>query len=263
MKKEVAVMYKDRREWIHRLLLQKPFVSYEELCREFPQVSQMTLRRDIDYFEKRGEALKVRGGARSARFITEDTDDPFSNRKKANIQSKMLIARKAAEYLEVGRSIYIDSGSTLQQLIPFVPNERFTFTTTNPSTAIDLSRIGQPIVNLVGGRLDHDYQSVSGTQALRFLADVNIDLAFMSPSGLSDRSGFTGGNYSECEFKRAVIEKARKIVMLMDLSKADRSLPYTFCELDKVDVLICDGPLPPALAEQAACGGVSVINVCE
>ena len=254
-------MYKDRREWVRQQLMQKPFVSYSELFSQFPGVSQMTLRRDIDYLEKTGEAIKVRGGARSARFLAETMDDPYFSRMSENIESKRKIAAGAVQFLEAGRSIFFDSGSTLQQMIPYVPDERFVFTTTSPAAAIELSRIGRPVVNLVGGWLDRDYQAVSGMQAMKYLEDVNIDIAFLSPSGLSVQSGFTGGNYNECQLKKAVVEKARLVVMLMDLSKADKSLPYTFCRLDQVQVLICDGPLPEQLQMQAAACDVRVIDV--
>lgn len=254
-------MYKDRREWVRQQLMQKPFVSYDELFSQFPNVSQMTLRRDIDYLEKTGQAIKVRGGARSARFLSDTVDDPFFSRMSENVDSKIKIAAVAARFLEAGRSIFFDSGSTMQQMIPFVPDERFIFTTTSPAAAIELSRIGRPVVNLVGGWLDRDYQAVSGMQAMKYLDDVNIDIAFLSPSGLSVQSGFTGGNYNECQLKKAVVEKARTVVMLMDLSKADKSLPYTFCRLGQVQALICDGSLPDPLMQQAAAQGVKIIDV--
>lgn len=256
-------MFKDRREKIRAVLTEKAFVSYDELFAMFPDVSQMTVRRDIDYFEQRGDAVKVRGGARSMRFITEASDEAYASRMNENVRSKISIARKAANMLEVGRSIFLDSGTTVQQMVQYIPNERFTFTTASPVTALELCRIGQPAVNLVGGRLDHDYQSVSGLQAMRFLSEINIDTAFLCPSGLSAASGFTGGNYNECELKRAVVEKARYVIMLMDISKADRSLPYTFCDLKDVDCLICDAPLPPSLQSAADRAGVRVINISE
>ena len=81
-------MYKDRREWVRQQLMQKPFVSYDELFSQFPGVSQMTLRRDIDYLEKTGQAIKVRGGARSARFLSDTVDDPYFSRMSENVDSK-------------------------------------------------------------------------------------------------------------------------------------------------------------------------------
>lgn len=253
-------MTKQRRESIRALLQTKPFVSYEELCGMFPDVSEMTLRRDIDRFERDGDAIKVRGGARSTKFITTATDHSMSARMHENMDRKSKIAYEAANFLEVGRSIFLDSGSTVQQMASFVPQERFTFTVTNPALALELvKKAPMSAVNIVGGRLDRDYQSVSGLQAMRYLADINIDIAFLSPSGLSVRSGFTGGNYSESELKRYVAEKAATVVMLMDSSKIERSLPYTFCSFDAVDVFVTDAPLPDDLAHQAEEKGVRVI----
>ena len=81
-------MTKLRREAIRELLKIKPFLSYEELGALFPDVSEMTLRRDIEYFENSGEAIKVRGGARSARFITSSTDEAMSARMNSNVLPK-------------------------------------------------------------------------------------------------------------------------------------------------------------------------------
>lgn len=254
-------MYNERREQIHALLQSKPFISIKELEEMFPDVSGMTLRRDIEYFEKEHEAIKVRGGARSMKYITSQTDGSISARMQENVHSKNSIAQRAADFLETGRSIFIDSGSTLQHIVQYVPNERFTFTTTDPVSALELCKIGLPIVNIVGGRLDRDNQTITGLQATRFLADMNIDIAFLSPSGLSARSGFTVGNYSECELKRIVVEKARLVVILMDASKVDKSLPYTFATFDNADVLITSNPLSDELSDLAAAKNVKVIDV--
>lgn len=256
-------MYNERREQIRRLLAEKPFVSIRELEGMFPNVSGMTLRRDIDYFESMHEAVKVRGGAKSTKFITSAVEDSITTRMQENISSKNSIAEKAAEFLETGRSIFIDSGSTLQRIVPYVPNDRFSFTTTDPITAIELCKIGLPVVNIVGGKLDRDNQTITGLQATRFLADINIDIALLSPSGLSDRSGFTVGHYSECELKRIVVEKARLVIILMDASKIGKSLPYTFCNFDRADILITDAPLPPELKELAVERDVQCIDVSQ
>jgi len=256
-------LYNERRERIHDLLQSKPFVSIKELEEMFPDVSGMTIRRDIKFFEGRREIIKVRGGARSMKFITAQIDETVDTRMNENVLSKGLIAKKAAEFLETGCSIFIDSGSTMHSLVRYVPNERFTFTTTDPAAALDLCKIGLPTVNIVGGRLNGDNKTVTGLQATRFLADMNIDIAFLSPSGLSQRSGFTVGNYSECELKKIVVEKARLVVILMDESKIDKSLPYTFATFENADVLITSSPLPPELRLLAREKNVKIIDVSD
>ncbi len=250
-----------RRDKIRELLRTHPHVTLAELEAMFPDVSSMTLRRDIDYFESIGEAIKVRGGARSTRFITNATDDSITARMTENVTSKEKIARRAADFLETGCSVFIDSGSTLASIVPYVPNDRFIFTTTNPQVALDLCNIGTPVVNIVGGRLDRDYRIVYGPQAMHFLSEMNIDTAFLSASGLSAKSGCTGGNSSECEFKKAVVAKARQVILLVDGSKIGKSLPYTFCSLERIDIIITDGELPSDIRAAAEASGTKIINV--
>ena len=253
-------MNSERRAIIKKLLHTKPFVSLKELTDLFPNVSSMTVRRDIDYFEKQGEAIKVRGGARSMKFITTSMEEEFPSRMQKNIPAKEALAKKAIDMLETGRSIFLDSGTTMMTMANLLPDERLTITTTGPNIALELVNKKQTIVNLVGGMLNRDNISVSGTQAIRFLEDINIDTAFIVPSGASAHTGLTCGNYSECELKKHIVEKARKIIVLLDTSKLDKSLPYTFCDLKSVYAIITNGILPDDIERLAETNGVQIIR---
>ena len=254
-------MTEERREKIRVLLSEKPFVSLAELCGMFPNVSDMTIRRDIEYFEKTGAAIKVRGGARSVKFIGDTTEESIASRMNSRIEEKTKIAKAASAFLEPGRSIFVDSGSTVGRLSHFLPSERLTFTTTSPSIALELCKTGVHVVNIVGGRVDRDNFSVSGMYAMKFISDMNIDIAFLCPSGLSVTGSFTCGNYSECELKSTVAKKARLVVMLMDKTKIDKMLPFTFCNMEDVDVLVTDGALPGELERKAKESGTRIIDV--
>ena len=253
-------MNSERRKIIKDLLYSKPFVSLKELMELFPDVSGMTIRRDIDYFEMQGEAIKVRGGARSMKFITTSMEEEFPSRMQKNIPAKEALAKKAVDMLETGRSIFLDSGSTMMIMASLLPEERLIITTTGPNIAMELLHKKQTIVNLVGGMLNRDNISVSGTQAVRFLEDINIDVAFIVPSGASAQTGLTCGNYSECELKKFIVEKARKIIVLLDMTKLDKSLPYTFCNFEKISTIITNGPLPEDIAELAKKQNVEIVN---
>ncbi len=222
----------------------------------FPNVSSMTLRRDIEFFEKQGEAIKVRGGARSMKFITTSMEEAFSFRLRENTGAKEKVAKQALSLLETGRSIFLDSGTTVLRLAEMMPDERITVTTTGLNVAIELMKKDMPIVNIVGGMINRDNITVQGNQALHFLETINIDVAFIVPSGVSANHGFTCGNYTDCELKKLVVGKARKVVVLMDSSKLNKSLPYTFSTFDGVDCIITDEELPHdivACAEAAGC----------
>ena len=253
-------MNSERRRKIKELLYSKPFVSLKELTELFPNVSSMTVRRDIDYFEQQGEAIKVRGGARSMKFITTSMEEEFPRRMQKNIHAKEILAKKAIEFLETGRSIFLDSGTTMLKMASMLPEERLSVITTGPNIAIELLHKKQTIVNIVGGMLNRDNISVSGTQATRFLDDINIDIAFIVPSGASAQTGLSCGNYSECEVKKLIVEKARKVIVLLDTSKLDKSLPYTFCDLKDIHSIITNGPLPSDIEGLAEEYGVHIIK---
>ena len=248
-----------RREIIQGMLSEQPFVSLKELSARFPELSSMTLRRDIEYFESQGECIKVRGGARSMKFITTSLEESFNLSLHANSAAKEAIAQRAAEMIEPGRSIFLDSGTTILKLVNTIDDERLTITTSGPNVALELLKKNMPIVNIVGGMINRDNISVSGTQAIRYMEDINIDIAFLTPSGLTAENGFTCGNYSECEFKQLIIKKARKVVLLMDSSKIDKSLPYTFADIGEIDAIITNRDLPPELSRKAQENGTEII----
>lgn len=252
-------MNQARREIIREYLQNYPFISLHDLESRFPDVSSMTLRRDIEYFEKTGEAIKVRGGARSMKFITTSMEDAFNQRLKHNTTAKEKIAEAAIGMIETGRSIFLDSGTTIQYLAERLPDERLTITTTGLNIAQALVNKRNPIVNIVGGMVNRDSISVSGSQAVEFINGINIDVAFIVPSGISGRNGLTSGNYIECELKKTIVSKARRVVVLMDASKLDKTLPYTFCTIDEVDTIITDDELSYDVQKKAQESGVQVI----
>ena len=252
-------MHKERRQIIKDLLESKAFVSLDEMKALFSDVSEMTLRRDIEYFESQGIAIKVRGGCRSVGFISQNGSQNCDGKPVFNLSAKRAISKAAAAYLETGRSIFIDSGTTMRTFTEFIPDKRYAFTTTDPRVALELCRSGMSTVNIVGGRLEGENLTVTGLQATRFLEDVNIDIAILTPTGFSLEDGFTVGSFNECELKRIVARKARVVIMLMDSMKCNRSLPYTFCNVEDTDVIITDASISEELRHSLTVRGGELI----
>ena len=248
-----------RKVLVREILISKPFTSLKELEERFPDVSSMTLRRDIEFFERQGDVIKVRGGARAMRFITTSMEESITTRSGENTDTKQKIASAAAEFIETGRSIFFDSGSTIMQMAPLMPKTRLSVNTTDPNLALELVKQENIMVNLVGGLLSRDNLSLSGMQAVDYISKVNIDVAFISPSGFSMKNGFTSGNYNESELKSAIVKKAGCVIMLIHSSKIDKSLPYTFCGLEHVSKIVTDAPLATEMVEACKERGIQVI----
>jgi len=88
---------------------------------------------------------------------------------------------------------------------------------------------------------------------------INIDIAFMAASGFTLENGFTVSNFFECELKKAVIRKAKKVIMLIDSSKFNKVMAFTFANLSDLDVLISDDKIPEYIVKKAEEVGVTVL----
>ena len=256
-------MVQDRRKSIFELIEQKGEVSIHELEALFPVVSSMTLRRDLDFLEHDHKIVKIKGGAKSlshlSRSMLQDVEGDYGQREILNADAKRVIAEKAVPLAESGRSIFIDAGSTMMQLARRLRNGRFSVITNAVNAALELSQNKSATVNLVGGELNRNNLCVSGAGALEHLRNINIDVAFIAASGFSLENGFTNGSFDEYELKRHVISKAKKTVVLMDVTKLGKTMPYTFCRLEDVDVLIMDKPPEPELLEAAEQAGIKIM----
>ena len=248
-----------RRKEVGKILMSKPFTSLQELTERYPEFSSMTLRRDIEYDEERGDVIKVRGGARAMHFITLTLEDNYYKRSLENTDGKERIARVASQYIESGRSLFFDSGSTVMQMVQHLPDAKLTVSTSDPNIALSLVKHDKVVVNIIGGSLNRSNLSLSGVHALSFIQSTNIDIAFISPSGFSLQCGFTSGNYNESLVKKAVVGKARTVVMLLQSEKMEKSMPHTFAELSEVDVLITDKDPGSEVKEACRKSGVKLI----
>ncbi len=252
-------MYKERRETIRQIFNSQPFTSFKELEAKFPELSSMTIRRDIDYFENKGEVVKVRGGARSVKFMMTSMDDTFDKRRTENIISKRKIAQAALRFIESGKKIFFDAGTTVMALASALPEKRLSITTNCPHVAFELLKHQEVVIDLIGGTLNRTDLSISGTQATKFIDATEFDVSFIAPTGFSEFNGFTTGNWAECDVKRRVVKKSAKVIALLDSTKFNKSMPYTFANLHDVSVIISDVRPPERIMELALENNVEVI----
>ncbi|MCE5189041.1 MAG: DeoR/GlpR family DNA-binding transcription regulator [Eubacteriales bacterium] len=234
-------------------------VSVSELQGLYSGYSSMTIWRDLKQLEEQGYLRRVHGGVITMQASTLQVEGVYSKRARENTRQKIAIAKAAVRFILPGHAVYLDAGSTLMAVANHLGSERYTIITSGANIAIELSQRHTCDVLLTGGQISENTLSCSGSQAEHFISTINIDLALLSPSGFSQKNGFTSGSQSESMLKRAVLSKASKVVMLMDTSKIGRSLPFTFAALSDIDTIICDAALPPDLAADAKAQGVECI----
>ncbi len=251
----------NRLEKIKNELIDKKYLSFSDLGELFPDVSGMTLRRDIDKLEKAGFVTKIRGGARINENNLYTNEDIYSLRAARNLSSKKYVANKALKFIETGRSVYLDSGTTVMELARILPDMHLSIITSGPNIALEIAKRNNPSVNIIGGTLNSNNCSVAGSIALSNIKHYNFDIAFMAPSGYSDNFGFTIGNSDEGEVKKSIIKKSNKVIMLMTKDKLGKILPITFAGLKDIDVIITDAELSNDFILNAEKFNVEILNI--
>ncbi len=237
-------MTSDRRESINQYIQSRGEIRFKDLEQRYGDVSSMTLRRDLEYLERQGRIVRIRGGAKSLAQLSMIKEAVYTQRQAANTDAKIAIAEKAVNLLSPGRSIYIDSGTTCMCFAQRLPDQGLFVLTPAPNIALELVKNINIKINLTGGQLNRETLTLSGFNAVDYVKTLNIDLAFIAASALSLQNGFSCGDYFEAELKRLIIRKARLVVVLMDSSKLNSSMPYTFARLQNLYALVSDKPLP-------------------
>lgn len=236
-----------RRASISEYVLTKGAMSIGELA-ESLEVSEMTVRRDIDRLEKEGGVIRVHGGVMSAALKTATTEAPFEETRGIEVSAKQEIAKQAASMVNPGDAIALLGGSTVYSLAQELTEVDNLTIVTNSIPISDLytkfsNQVFSPFVYLTGGtRTPTD--SLVGNLAVDAFSRFNFDYVFMGTVGMDLQAGFSAPNLIEAETNRAIVKQAAKSVVLADHTKWGVRGFSSFANLGDVDHVIVDKRLP-------------------
>ena len=226
-----------------------------DLTREL-DVSDMTVRRDLEALEAQGHLVKVHGGATLLRESAVH-EPGFDTKRTLERDNKLAIARAAAAMVEPGMAVAVSAGSTTYEVSRrLAETPRLTVVTNSVPAAEVLyhgGRSDQTIILSGGVRTPSD--ALVGPFAVSALRAVNVDLVFLGVHGMHERAGFTTPNMLEAETNQALIETGGRLVVTADHTKWGITGVSTIARLDRADIVITDHGLSQEaraiLAEQA------------
>ncbi len=235
----------------HSLILQE--ITQRSAARisdlaEALEVSEMTIRRDIEQLAEQGLLEKVHGGATAVVSKNMAIEPPFQSKSLREQLAKDAIAARAAQEIAAGSSIGLMGGSSVFAVAKLAVTIPGLTIVTNSLPVSDLfAREGQrnQTVVLAGG-LRTPTDSFVGDIAVSAFSSLNLDIVFMGTHGMDLLGGFSTPNLQESETNRAVIAKARKLVVLADHTKWGEVGFSTFARLDEADLLITDSGIGAA-----------------
>jgi DeoR/GlpR family transcriptional regulator of sugar metabolism len=221
-------------------------VRVADLAREL-EVSDMTVRRDLEILHDQGLLEKVHGGATAISGLAS-YEPGFVAKSALQQDEKTAIAAAAARLVEPGMAIGISAGTTTHALAARVGDiHGVTIVTNSLRVAEVLNRSGRrdQTVILTGG-VRTPSEALVGPFAISQLRSVHLDLVFMGVHGMDARAGYTCPNLAEADTDRALIEAGRRLVVLADHTKWGVIGIASIARLDQADILISDAGLDPA-----------------
>ena len=245
-----------RRERIQEYLATHKIVRMDDLYRLL-ETSEATVRRDLEWLERRGVLERTHGGAILSQRMTLEPE--YVQRAHTNPEEKRLIGEMAASLIEDGDVVFINSGTTTAQVIRHMrKNARITVISNNIAAALETGEAGYRHY-LIGGEFQPHSNSVAGGFATENLRQVYADKAILGVDGISLIYGCTVPSNAEAEVMKHMIERTQgKIFIVADHSKWGVVSNYQIATIDQIDKLITDEGIDPTTLESLAAHAVEV-----
>jgi len=223
------------------------------------RVTAETIRRDLTSLERAGVLRRVHGGAIPVERI--GFEPALATRDSVLIEEKERIAKTALAEVPEDGAIILDAGTTTARLAQQLPVDReLTVVVNSPVIATMLGTRMNINVLLVGGRLRGRTLATVDDWALRPLADMYVDVAFIGTNGFTVERGLTTPDPAEAAVKRAMINAARRTVLLADHTKIGTDYLARFGTVADLDLLITDSGLNDDLAADVEAAGLRVVR---
>ena len=247
-----------RRNAIVDFINEKGIITFAQLEKRFPQVSQMTLRTDLKILDEMKKIIRIHGGAKSIELVL-GTDDYIGRRAVRDVEEKNCIAGKAATLIKPNTTVFLDSGSTTAALAKIWPDQPNFIFTSSMACGMELSKLKHPTVFVTGGELNKYSMSVCGIEAIESIKRINFDLAILGVASYSTDVGFSCGALMESHLKQAALGQSAEKIILMDSSKYGKKSTFHICRLEEADTVISDQNVPKEFQEDCEKAGVQLL----
>ena len=213
-------------------------VSVNELARRM-NVSEVSIRRDLAALHHEGRLLRVYGGAIPSDRVAYEFS--FKEKEAQHSAEKQAIGRAAAELVEQGDAVFVDSGTTpLAAALALIHRQPALIVTINLAVASACAGRKETNVLVPGGKVSPISPDIYGEWTLEFLSRLTVDVAFIGCDSVDPKDGFYAVNTGIAAVARLMTERSRKTCLLADSSKFGRPSVCRIGRLSELDAVITD-----------------------
>jgi DeoR/GlpR family transcriptional regulator of sugar metabolism len=230
------MLREERLQIILKMLDTDQRVSSVQLA-EILNVSDDTIRRDLNELAENGLLKKVHGGA------IPKSPSPYKLTERINIlhEEKIILAQKAQQFFKDGQVIILDNGSTNMEVARLMsPNLKATVFTTSIPIAQILCEHPNIDLFMLGGKVFKDAQNTYGTEVIELLSKIRADIFLVGVCGMHHQIGVTMPDWGESVVKRKMVEISAKTIALVTADKINTAENYVVCAYQQIDVMLTD-----------------------
>lgn len=259
-KKDEGIFAEERKHLIVELVNKNYKTTVSDLCAEF-SVSPATIRNDLRDLEEAGFLKRTHGGAISNRKATYE---PNAYQKEVEfMEEKKAIAKVAAQCINEGDTIALDTGTSTFELAKMLVNfKNLTVVTNDLQIAAYLERNSETTIIIAGGAVRRNFHCTTGKKAIDTIKDLNVDKTFLAANAVSIKKGVSTPNIDNARMKSVLVELADEIILIADSSKLGRTTFVRFADISQIDLLITDSGADMDYVEQLRREGLEV-EICE
>ena len=244
----------ERRNAILNMVNECGTLDLLQLRNAFPGVSDVTLRKDLQFLDSTKQAIRTHGGIKSIPSALN-----YIYRATVNQEQKKMIAAKAAELIQPGESIFVSAGTTCAELARCLPVFPLKVCSDGICTVSNISSLPNISVELLGGDVDLNIMRVEGISVLNRLDSLHFSKAFMSAMCLNPDYGFAHNSALTVAILEKVIQHSDQTIVLLDSTKiSDSFYPYTL-SLSSVNTIVTDTAFPRETADSLRSKGIEVV----
>lgn len=220
------------------------------------QVSQVTIRKDLDILESRGLIIREHG------YATLNDSDDINNRLAYHYESKLEIAKRAAASVQNGETIMIESGSCCALVAMEIANTKkdVTLITNSAFIADYIRKIGTVKIVLLGGEYQNESQVMVGPITKKCAEAFFVDKLFIGTDGFTIETGFTGNDYMRSEAVRDMAKQASNVIVVTDSVKFSQKGVVKLIDTAKVNYIYTDSDIPIDIEEYLLQKSIEIIK---
>lgn len=255
------MLAQERQAIILEILREKGVIKISDIVEHFG-VSGLTARRDLDVLMDEGLARRVYGGAvlcREPSMPLQENGAVSENIDNVRCSRRSAIVKEAIKLVQEGDRVNLGNGIVVEELARELRRfQRLSIVTGSLSAANQLLGSSHEVF-LLGGRLHHDEQNLTGSYAMQMCRDFHVNIAFIPCAGITPEFGVMSDYLPAAELGRVAVENAEKVVLLCRCNSIGRVTFHKVCPVSALDVIITDEGITPEQKASLEKQGVQVI----